>query len=57
MDILAKLADLGFTNAAVLNEAQGLTRIRTSKGWVYERFKSEEQIEAWANRHIPETVE
>lgn len=57
MDILQKLNDLGFTNAAVLNEASGLTRIRTLKGWVYERFTSENQIETWANRHAPEPTE
>jgi hypothetical protein len=57
MDILQKLADLGFTNATMLNEAQGLVRIRTSKGWVYERFKTESQIEAWAARNKPEVTE
>jgi hypothetical protein len=57
MDILQKLADLGFTNASVLNEASGLTRIRTSKGWVYERFEAEWQIDAWAARHEPEETE
>lgn len=57
MDILQKLSELGFTNATVLNEASGLTRIRTAKGWVYERFASESQIEAWANRNSPEPTE
>ncbi|WP_165448651.1 hypothetical protein [Rhizobium leguminosarum] len=57
MDILQKLSDLGFTNAAVLNETSGLTRIRTLKGWVYERFASESQIETWANRNSPEPKE
>ena len=57
MDILAKLADLGFTNATVLNEAKGLTRIRTAKGWVYERFKTEAQIEAWAAKNSPEVID
>lgn len=57
MDILQKLADLGFTNAAVLNKAQGLVRIRTSNGWVYERFKTEAQIEFWAARNKPEVTE
>jgi hypothetical protein len=57
MDILQKLSDLGFTNASVLNEASGLTRIRTLKGWVYERFTSENQIETWANRNSPEPTE
>jgi hypothetical protein len=54
MDILAKLTELGFTNAAVLNEAQGLVRVRTSKGWVYDRFKTEAQVEAWAAKNSPE---
>jgi hypothetical protein len=57
MDILQKLSELGFTNATVLNEASGLTRIRTAKGWVYERFASESQMEAWANRNSPEPTE
>ncbi|MBY5821482.1 hypothetical protein [Rhizobium leguminosarum] len=57
MDILQKLSDLGFTNAAMLNEASGLTRIRTLKGWVYERFTSENQIETWDNRNKPEVTE
>lgn len=57
MDILQKLADLGFTNATILNEASGLTRIRTSRGWVYERFASEPQLEAWAARNKPEETE
>lgn len=52
MDILQKLADLGFTNASVFGE--GLTRVRTSRGWVYERFKTEEQIIAWARNREPE---
>lgn len=57
MDILQKLADLGFTNATMLNEAQGLVRIRTSKGWVYGRFDAEAQIDAWAARNKPEATE
>lgn len=57
MDILQKLSDLGFTNAAVLNETSGLTRIRTSRGWVYERFTTEAQLDAWASRNNPEETE
>jgi hypothetical protein len=57
MDILSKLTELGFDNAAMLNEAQGLVRIRTSKGWVYDRFKTEEQIQAWASKNSPEVKE
>lgn len=57
MDILKKLEALGFSNAAVLDEKKGLTRVRTAKGWVYERFLSDEQIDMWSDRHKPEPVE
>lgn len=47
------LASLGFTNAAVVNERRNkiVVRVRTSHGWVYERFSLENlqsEIEAWA---------
>ncbi|MEI3803160.1 hypothetical protein V6R85_01450 [Agrobacterium sp. CCNWLW32] len=57
MDILQKLFSLGFKNATVLDEKKGLTRVRTAKGWVYERFQSEEHIEAWSDTHKPEIAE
>lgn len=57
MDILKKLEDLGFQSATVLDEKKGTTRIRTSKGWVYERFESEDAINAWSVRHKPEIAE
>lgn len=57
MNILAKLGSIGFPNAAVLDEKTGLTRVRTAKGWVYERFLSEDQIAMWSNRHKPESAE
>lgn len=57
MDILQKLSSLGFENIVVLDEKKGLTRVRTAKGWVYERFQSEEHIEAWFDTHKPEIAE
>lgn len=54
MDILQKLRDLGFTNASLLNEAQGLCRIMTNKGWTYQRFTDEASIDVWARDHKPE---
>jgi hypothetical protein len=57
MVILQKLTDLGFTQATVTGEAKGIStvRVRTSKGWVYDRFASDEAVERWANFHQPES--
>jgi hypothetical protein len=57
MDILAILAELGFTNAAVLDPVKGVTRLMTSKGWTYERFTNEDEITAWAAEHKPELAQ
>ena len=59
MAILQKLAELGFSNATVTGEARGLAtiRARTSKGWVYHKFASAEQVEAWAKFNEPEVTE
>lgn len=57
MDTLKKLGALGFKNASVLDDKKGLTRIRTSEGWVYERFASEDAVAAWATNRKPETAE
>lgn len=58
--MLDRLASLGFTNAEVLIEGQIVTtvRIRTSKGWVYERFPNDnfDAINDWSTRHEPEAV-
>lgn len=56
MAILQKLTDLGFTNSAQVKESAGVTtvRIRTSRGWVYEKFSSAEQVDDWAKFHGPE---
>jgi len=59
MAILQKLTDLGFTQAEVTGEAKGKTavRVRTSKGWVYERFTDEAAVQRWANFHMPENAQ
>ncbi|ASJ58989.1 hypothetical protein KEM44_21120 [Sinorhizobium meliloti] len=59
MAILQKLADLGFANSAITGEAKGLStvRVRTGKGWVYHRFASADQVDAWAKFHEPEVQE
>ena len=56
MDILNKLHDLGFTNAEVLSEKDGITlcRIMTNKGWTYQRFTDEASVDVWARDHKPE---
>lgn len=56
MGILEKLSSLGFQNSEVTGESKGVTtiRARTSKGWVYQKFTSETQIDSWANSHEPE---
>jgi len=59
MAILQALADLGFSNTAIVGDKDGVAtvRIRTSKGWVYERFSSSEQVAPWATRYSPEATE
>lgn len=57
--IVQKLNSLGFANAAYLGEKNGkvLVRIRTARGWVYERFASRADVTAWAQKHEPEVTE
>lgn len=57
MAIVQKLNDLGFANCSIAKEADGVTtvRVRTSKGWVYEKFTSPEQVQNWAQFHKPES--
>lgn len=59
MAILAKLAELGFANSEELGASRGVTtvRVRTSSGWVYEKFASDEQVSSWAKFHKPESDE
>lgn len=53
MTPLEKLSELGFANAAIVGEKKGIVtvRIRTTRGWTYERFNaatSAVAVEAWA---------
>jgi len=56
MKPINKLRRLGFRDATVMNEdaEKALIRIRTTNGWVYERFANEAEAVAWAARHQPE---
>ena len=55
MSIVEYLIALGFTNSTVVGEAKGITtvRIRTVKGWTYERFTSPADVDAWARGKEP----
>lgn len=57
--ILQRLNDLGFAVAEVTGDRKGLfcLRIRTAKGWVYDRFSEAGAVDAWARRHSPEISE
>lgn len=59
MAILEKLVELGFKMPEQVNNSKGVTtvRVRTSKGWVYQRFSSDDQVESWAKFHKPEEEE
>lgn len=59
MTIVEKLTSLGFSNAETIGEAKGKTavRVRTSRGWVYERFANDDAVDRWANFHQPESEE
>lgn len=56
MSILDTLADLGFSGELV-NERRGrqTLRIRTSKGWTYEKFSADDDqaVRDWAKSHQP----
>lgn len=57
MGILEKLIALGFTAEAIPDRSRtdaSVYRIRTAKGWTYERFESAEQVDVWAINHRPE---
>lgn len=55
MTIVKALAALGFTDVTDLGSKNGktLVKVRTSKGWAYERFASSEDVEAWAKGRSP----
>lgn len=56
--MLDRLASLGFTQAGILSQTAGkvLVKVRTSKGWTYERFPFDDldAIDRWALHHEPE---
>lgn len=56
MAILQKLHDLGFESEHLGTDKSKIEtwKIRTSRGWTYQRFKFEEEVDAWANFHKPE---
>lgn len=58
MNPLEKLESLGFSNAAVvgLQPDRITVRVRTTKGWVYEKFDADDEpaLVAWAAKHAPE---
>lgn len=58
MTALETLADLGFTNSTIVatKGAVQTFRIRTSKGWAYERFTDEASVRTWADKHQPEAA-
>lgn len=53
--IAQKLAELGFTEVTDLGSKNGktLVRVRTSQGWVYERFATVDDVVAWARNRTP----
>lgn len=60
MTALETLADLGFVDSAIVatKGAVQTFRIRTAKGWAYEKFTNDDTAEAyvraWATKHQPE---
>lgn len=56
---LEKLSELGFANAAIVGERRGtvMVRVRTTLGWVYEKFPATDAdaaVTAWALGRSPE---
>jgi hypothetical protein len=55
MALLDVLKAIGFTQAEIVGEKKGefTLKIRTDKGWTYERFKTADDVYAWANGKAP----
>lgn len=57
-EIARKLMDLGFNRIEVIGEKKNIVtvKIRTSKGWTYEKFDSTVPgvVDLWAIKHSPE---
>lgn len=62
MTALETLEALGFVNSAIVatKGAVQTFRIRTSKGWAYEKFTNDDAVEAsvraWAKNRQPEAA-
>jgi len=56
MAVMEKLASLGFEEAAEAGVSRGVKtyRIRTSNGWVYQRFVTDDDVQEWSKYHKPE---
>lgn len=54
MDLSQKLADLGFSNFEILNEESGLAKVKTTRGWDYQKFQTEAAVDKWAKFNKPE---
>lgn len=57
MDVLQILTSLGFKAESLPDKSRrdGLIyKIRTDRGWVYERFQSADEATLWAQKHKPE---
>lgn len=55
MTVVQKLAALGFKDVTDLGTKNGwtLVKIKTEKGWAYERFATVSEAEAWAKGRKP----
>jgi hypothetical protein len=59
MTAVEKLEALGYAGSIAVNERKGVVtvRIRTTRGWTYEKFNvasAEAEVAAWAIHHSPE---
>lgn len=60
--VIERLSMLGFNNAAVArvdSNGYSVCKIRTSKGWVWERFDPQNlsAVSSWAIKHKPEVTD
>lgn len=55
MALLELLVSLGFTNSSLIGEKKEIATIkaRTSRGWTYERFRTEGDVRDWARGKEP----
>lgn len=55
-EVISKLVSLGFQNSSLIDDKDdtATVRIRTSRGWTYERFKALDEVDSWSFMHEPE---